>query len=414
MAFACVIAFMGIGLVDPILPAISAELDASPAQSMLLFTSYLFITGGMMFFTSFVSSRIGAKTTLLIGLVLIVAFAALAGLSGTVDQIIGFRAGWGLGNALFISTALSTIVGAASGGADKAIILYEAALGIGIATGPLLGGLLGGISWRGPFFGTAVLMAIGFIAIMVLLPSGRTGSTASATTGSTASAGGERIGLGATFRALAHPGIATLGIAALLYNFGFFVLLAYSPFPVEAAAHARGMEDFGAMGLGWVFFGWGVCLAVTSVFGAPLLTKRIGRRRSLVLTLVLLAALLAAMAFLVESFVGIIVCVIAAGLLLGVLNTVFTESVMEVSELPRPVASGTYSGVRFLGGAVAPMVAGAVSESISAGAPYLFGAGAVLASIVVLGLGWTALRRVDGHLEEAPLDEAYALTGGDA
>src|SRR5690625_3424352 len=119
VAFAAVIAFMGIGLVDPILPAISAELDATPAQSMLLFTSYLFITGGMMFFTSYLSSRIGAKTTLLVGLVLIVAFSALAGFSGTVDQIIGFRAGWGLGNALFISTALSTIVGAASGGADK-------------------------------------------------------------------------------------------------------------------------------------------------------------------------------------------------------------------------------------------------------------------------------------------------------
>src|SRR5699024_50282 len=119
VAFAAVIAFMGIGLVDPILPAISAELDATPAQSMLPFTSYL-------------SSRIGAKTTLLVGLVLIVAFSALAGFSGTVDQIIGFRAGWGLGNALFISTALSTIVGAASGGADKAIILYEAALGVGI------------------------------------------------------------------------------------------------------------------------------------------------------------------------------------------------------------------------------------------------------------------------------------------
>ena len=32
-------------------------------------------------------------------------------------------------------------------------------------SGPLLGGLLGGISWRGPFFGTAALMAIGFVAI---------------------------------------------------------------------------------------------------------------------------------------------------------------------------------------------------------------------------------------------------------
>ena len=81
VAFACVIAFMGIGLVDPILPAIRADLGATPAQTMLLFTSYLLVTGFAMFFTSFVSSRIGAKQTLLIGLALIVVFAALAGAS---------------------------------------------------------------------------------------------------------------------------------------------------------------------------------------------------------------------------------------------------------------------------------------------------------------------------------------------
>ncbi len=56
------------------------------------------------------------------------------------------RAGWGLGNALFIATALSVIVGSASGGVAGAVMLYEAALGFGISLGPLLGGELGGIS----------------------------------------------------------------------------------------------------------------------------------------------------------------------------------------------------------------------------------------------------------------------------
>ena len=77
VAFACVIAFMGIGLVDPILPAISAELGATTAETELLFTSYLLVTGLAMFFTSFVSSRLGAKTTLLVGLALIVVFVEL-------------------------------------------------------------------------------------------------------------------------------------------------------------------------------------------------------------------------------------------------------------------------------------------------------------------------------------------------
>ena len=99
VAFACVVSFMGIGLVDPILPALSTQLKASPSSVELLFTSYLVVTAVAMLATGWVSSRIGGKRTLVAGLVLIVAFSALAGSSGTIGGIIGFRAGWGLGNA---------------------------------------------------------------------------------------------------------------------------------------------------------------------------------------------------------------------------------------------------------------------------------------------------------------------------
>src|SRR5262245_66122409 len=99
VAFACVIAFMGIGLVDPILPALSTQLDATPSQVELLFTSYFAITGISMLVTGFVSSRIGPRKTLLAGLSLVVIFSALAGASGSIGEIVGFRAGWGLGNA---------------------------------------------------------------------------------------------------------------------------------------------------------------------------------------------------------------------------------------------------------------------------------------------------------------------------
>lgn len=398
VAFACVIAFMGIGLVDPILPAISNELDATPSQAMLLFTSYLIITGLAMFFTSWVSSRLGAKPTLLLGLLLIVLFAAAAGSSASVDQIIGFRAGWGLGNALFISTALAAIVGAASGGVANAIILYEAALGIGIATGPLLGGALGGISWRGPFYGTAGLMAIGLIALIVLLPK---------------IPKPEPVKLSSTLVALRHPSLMTLAVTAIFYNYGFFSILAYSPFPLEAAGSARGIE-FGAHELGLVFFGWGLALAITSVFLAPRLTARWGRSSVLIGALALLAVDLVALAFLVESLVGLIVCIIAAGLMLGVMNTVLTESVMEATDLPRSVASSTYSGVRFLGGAVAAAVAGPLAEHLGAPVPYWIGAVALLVAIIVLITNRPRLAAIDSHLVEAPTDEAMAVTAGDA
>lgn len=400
VAFACVIAFMGIGLVDPILPAISRELGATQAQTMLLFTSYLLITGCAMFFTSWVSSRLGVKRTLLVGLVLIVLFAALAGSADSVQGVIGYRAGWGLGNALFISTALATIVGAASGGVNGAIILYEAALGLGIATGPLLGGALGGISWRGPFYGTAVLMGIGFIAIAVLL--------------SLPSTKAAPVSITATFRALSNPSLRTLAIGALFYNFGFFSLLAYSPFPVEAAAHDRGIDDFGAHELGLIFCGWGVALAVTSVFVAPVLTRHFGRRRTLYAMLVLLAADLTVLAIGINSLPLLVGGIIVGGLFLGVMNTVLTESVMEATDLPRSVASSTYSGVRFVGGAIAPAIAGVIAESLGAPAPYWLAVAALVVSIVVLVLGRRHLAHIDRHPAEPPVVEAEALTLGDA
>ena len=58
VAFASVVAFMGIGLVDPILPAIAESLEASPTETELLFTSYLLVTGLAMLITSWISSRI--------------------------------------------------------------------------------------------------------------------------------------------------------------------------------------------------------------------------------------------------------------------------------------------------------------------------------------------------------------------
>ena len=170
VAFACVVSFMGIGLVDPILPALAEQLHASRAQVSLLFTSYLVVTAVAMLITGWVSSRIGAKRTLILGLSLIVAFSLAAASSDTISQIVGFRAGWGLGNALFIATSLAVIVASSSGGFAGAIVLYETALGVGIAAGPLVGGLLGSISWRGPFYGVAALMAIALTATLVLLP----------------------------------------------------------------------------------------------------------------------------------------------------------------------------------------------------------------------------------------------------
>src|SRR6202043_4250203 len=83
VALACVVSFMGIGLVDPILPALSKQLKASPSSVELLFTSYLVVTAVAMLVTGWGSSRSGGKRGLIAGGVLIVLVRGGAGSSRT-------------------------------------------------------------------------------------------------------------------------------------------------------------------------------------------------------------------------------------------------------------------------------------------------------------------------------------------
>lgn len=390
VAFASVVAFMGIGLVDPILKPIADNLNASPSQVSLLFTSYMAVMGVAMLITGVVSSRIGPKNTLLLGLVIIIAGAGLAGMSETVLEIVGWRALWGLGNALFIATALATIVNSAKGSVAQAIILYEAALGLGIAVGPLVGGVLGSISWRGPFFGVSALMAVALVVTVFLLPSTPRPERATS--------------LIDPFRALRHRGLLAVSVTALLYNFGFFTLLAFTPFPLDMNAHQIGL----------IFFGWGVALAFTSVVVAPRLQHRFGTVPTLVVNLLALTVTLAVMAIGTDSKTVLATCVVVAGLFIGINNTLITETVMKAAPVERAVASAAYSFLRFGGAAVAPWLAGVLGEQVSVHLPYWVGAAAVLAGAALLFTARGHLSGVDDPEDETDelTDEAVAITVG--
>jgi len=383
VAFACVVSFMGIGLVDPILPAISHELKASPSAVTLLFTSYLVVTALAMLITNWVSSRLGAKRTLIAGLTLIVAFSALAGASGSIGGIIGFRAGWGVGNALFIATSLAVIVASASGGFAGAIVLYETALGLGIAVGPLLGGVLGEVSWRGPFFGVSALMAIALIATVVLVPPMPRPA--------------RKTGLTEPLRALRHRGLFTMSLTALCYNWGFFTVLGYAPFPMNLSP----------IRLGLVFTGWGVLVAVFAVFGAPRLQSRFGIAATMYANLAAFAATILVIAVWTTHRGVLVPAVIASGIFIGINNTITTQAVMTIAPVERPVASAAYSFVRFIGGGLAPYAAGRLVLAAGIHFPFYLAAGVVAAGIVIL----TTVHQALGAAERAQAAEVPAAAG---
>ncbi|MDR7317623.1 MFS transporter [Brevibacillus nitrificans] len=373
--FAGIIAFMGIGLVDPILPAIAEKMHATPSEVSMLFTSYNAVMAIAMLFTGMIASRIGVKKTLLTGIIIIALFSFLGGISNHIWVLGGLRGGWGLGNALFVATALTAIVSLSRSGVTKAIILYEAAIGLGISVGPLLGGELGAISWRGPFFGVASLMVIAFIALIFLMPA----------EAATTNAPKKKTSLSDPFRAMKHRSLVVLGLTACLYNIGFFTLMAYAPFVMGLDEH----------GLGYVFLGWGVLLAVTSVFMAPVLQRKFGTVKSMSVMLGLFGLTLLAMGIWTNTQAVVIVSVIFSGALLGNNNTLITTAVMNAAPVERSTASAAYSFLRFIGGAIAPVMAGKLAEWFNPHVPFIVGACFVLLSVVFVSLNRRHVMHVD-------------------
>jgi len=362
VAFATVGVFMGIGVVSPILPTLALELGGSPAQVSLLFTSYMAVMGLAMVATGWISSRIGMRTTLLVGLAVIALAALGSSLSWTVGQIVGFRAGWGLGNALFVATSLAAIVAAMPGERSRAITFYEAAVGAGIATGPLLGGLLGQISWRAAFLGSAALVVASFVVLAAILPPAPRPAAPTSLT--------------APFRALAHRGLFSVAAVSLLYHLGLFTLFSYGPFVL----------GYSSTRIGFVFSGWGLCLVCASVLLAPRLQSTVGAVPTVATALVSFAATLTLVAVFVDDRAVVTACIVVSGLFVGLLNALVTEIGMHVSTVDGATVAASYSFVRFGGGACAPWLAGWLGQTTEPWVPF-----AATAAAAFLGLGALAL-----------------------
>ena len=153
--------------------------------------------------------------------------------------------------------------------------------------------------------------------------------------------------------------------------------------------------DLEALGLGAVFTAWGLLVALFAVFVAPALERRFGTVRVLYVNLALMAVDLLVIAVGQSSPPVVIGAVIVAGAFIGLNNTLVTQAVMSVAPVERPVASASYSFVRFFGGGLAPWVAGLLAETFLPSTPFYVGAAFVAVGIVVLATAHRLLRAVE-------------------
>ncbi len=150
-------------------------LGASQSQLEWAINSYTLVFAGLLFTFGVVGDKIGRKRMLMIGLAMFGIASLLSAYSHSPEQLIFARAAMGLGGAAVMPQTLSIISNVFQPAERaRAIGLWATAVGLGIATGPVLGGLLLDHFWWGSVFLINVpVTAAGAIAAAILIPESR-------------------------------------------------------------------------------------------------------------------------------------------------------------------------------------------------------------------------------------------------
>jgi EmrB/QacA subfamily drug resistance transporter len=130
-----------------------AGLDAGPAQLQWAVGAYALLFGTALFAAGALGDRYGHRTILVLGLVCFGAASVWAAWAGTATGLILARGLMGLGAAMMVPASMA-IIGVTFPPERRAgaIAAWSASSGVGVALGPLLGGVLVDHFWWGSVF----------------------------------------------------------------------------------------------------------------------------------------------------------------------------------------------------------------------------------------------------------------------
>ena len=154
-------------IVSVSLPSIARSLNASFAGIEWVITAYMLSFASLLMPAGALADRFGRKKLLIIGLAVFTLASLLCGMAPNLPMLIAARAFQGAGAAMQLSAALATLSHAFQGEARaRAFSFWGAVVGIGIACGPVVGGLITqAFGWEWAFY---VNLPIG-VALIVLI-----------------------------------------------------------------------------------------------------------------------------------------------------------------------------------------------------------------------------------------------------
>ncbi|MFF2376607.1 MFS transporter [Streptomyces xiamenensis] len=157
---------LDLSVVAVALPAIHESLDSSFADLQWVFDAYALTLAIFLVVAGSLADRLGRKKVFQIGFVVFTVASLACGLAGDATALSVFRAVQGAGGAIMFAVGPAMLSHEFHGRERAtAFTVFGAAVGLAVATGPLIGGsLTSALSWRWIFY---INVPIGIAAIIV-------------------------------------------------------------------------------------------------------------------------------------------------------------------------------------------------------------------------------------------------------
>ena len=296
---------MGIGLIIPVMPDLLQQIEGGDLGNAAIWGGILATVFAVMQFIfgptiGSLSDRFGRRPVLLVSLVIIAVDFIVMGLAHSIWLLVFTRIIGGIAAATQATAAafISDISTPENRSANFGIL--GATFGVGFVLGPLMGGLLGEVGLRVPFFAAAALATLNLILGYFVLPETVTDQTRRPFDIKRANP------LGALTQIRLIPGLSRFLLVFFLYEFAFYV------YPAVWVYYAKAQFGWDSGMLGVSLASFGISVAVVEGILIRRILPWLGERRTIVLGFIFSIGIFVVLGFLTSGFWALLLAPISA------------------------------------------------------------------------------------------------------